>query len=65
MTVYGFKMLPFDPVRTEESVTVATQTKIHFDMLRKRMSLPDDKSQFKKHKEFFLVFFEINIISTY
>ena len=45
-------MLPFDPVRTEERVTVATQTKIHFDMLRKRMSIPDDNSQFKKQIDF-------------
>ena len=45
-------MLPFDPVRTEERVTAATQTKIHFDMLRKRMSIPDDNSQFKKQIDF-------------
>jgi hypothetical protein len=45
----GMKMTgssePSDPVRTEERVTAATQTKIHFDMLRKRLSILDDNSQ--------------------
>ena len=44
--IYFFKFVPFDSEMSAESTTAAKQTKAHFDMMRKRMSLPEENAQF-------------------